>query len=202
MMTATSGGWNLVLGAGTASICTHVQNRSVEVHREPRNDAVFEAVCLKGSTETPRSSSLDDDYPSKGVYRCACCGEPLFLASSKFDSRTGWPSFWAPVQSDPIGYTKDIGSMLSTEVHCKKCGAHLGHVFGGITGGGSGDTGYRYCINGICLSYDPFLELPLTTDVPWTIESEAILIFVITGVVSCCCFCGRLPKFVQILRGH
>lgn len=202
MVAATSGGWNLVLGAGTSFTCTHIQNRSVDVHREPRNDALFEAVCLKGSTEAPRSSSLDHDYPGKGVYRCSCCGEPLFPASSKFDSGTGWPSFWAPVQSDPIGYTKDIGSMLSTEVHCKKCGAHLGHVFGGFTGGGSGDTGYRYCINGICLSYDPFFELPLTTAVPWTIDSEAILFIAIACLVSCCCFCGRMPKFVQKLRGH
>jgi hypothetical protein len=77
---------------------------------------------------------------------CGCCGAPLFAAEAKFDSRTGWPSFWAPVRRGAIGYSRDVPSM-GTEVHCSNCGAHLGHVFTD----GPPPTGLRYCIDGVCL---------------------------------------------------
>merc|ERR1711924_191984 len=112
------------------------------------------------------------------------------------------PSYWAPVEGDKIGYTKDIPAMFSTEVHCKNCGAHLGHVFGGPTGGGSGDTNYRYCINGVCLRYDANTQLPHTTDVPLTMDNYFLLGVVIGGLVSACCLCGRAPRYIHRCREY
>lgn len=195
IMSASSGGWHFTFKAGTSQRCSH---------HDKELQSKFDHVCLSGGTESPRTSVLDKLYNNSGVYRCACCGEPLFPSSTKFDSGTGWPSFWAPVEGDKIGYTKDIPAMLGTEVHCKKCGAHLGHVFGGITGGGSGDTNYRYCINGVCLRYDPLTEVRLTTDVPWTVDTYFLLFIVVAGVISSCCLCTHIARFLRFTQkaGH
>ena len=100
------------------------------------------------STERPRSSPLDKEY-GPGSYACAGCDLPLFTSKTKFDSGTGWPSFYAPIEG-AIAQRKDGKFLLErTEVHCRRCGGHLGHVFED----GPKPTGLRYCMNGAALKF-------------------------------------------------
>jgi peptide-methionine (R)-S-oxide reductase len=92
------------------------------------------------------------DSKEKGVYRCVCCGTELFASDTKYDSGTGWPSFWAPVDDDAVETEDDRSyGMLRTEVKCRACDAHLGHVFPD----GPPPTGARYCMNSASLRLDP-----------------------------------------------
>lgn len=108
-------------------------------------------VLRKHGTERPFSSDLNN-VKGPGVFKCAGCGADLFSADHKFDSGTGWPSFWQPKQGESVGTRIDRGfGMVRTEVHCKHCGGHLGHVFDD----GPQPTGLRYCINGVSLTFEP-----------------------------------------------
>jgi peptide-methionine (R)-S-oxide reductase len=105
-------------------------------------------VLRKHGTERAGTSPLDKQY-GPGTYACAGCDLPLFSSATKFDSRTGWPSFYAPLEN-AVGTTSDRSLfVLRTEVHCRRCGGHLGHVFDD----GPKPTGLRYCMNGVALKF-------------------------------------------------
>jgi peptide-methionine (R)-S-oxide reductase len=107
-------------------------------------------VLRKHGTERAGTSPLDKQYGA-GTYACAGCDLPLFSSKTKFDSRTGWPSFYAPLDN-AVGTTSDRNwGMLRTEVHCRRCGGHLGHVFED----GPKPTGLRYCMNGVAMKFMP-----------------------------------------------
>ncbi len=107
-------------------------------------------VLRKHGTERAGTSPLDKNYAA-GRYTCAGCGEPLFTSETKFDSGTGWPSFNAPIEGATEVSVDRTLFMTRTEVHCHRCGGHLGHVFND----GPRPTGKRYCMNGVALEFAP-----------------------------------------------
>jgi peptide-methionine (R)-S-oxide reductase len=105
-------------------------------------------VLREHGTERAGSSPLDKEH-ADGVYHCAGCGQPLFVSKTKFNSGTGWPSFWSPLDQAVETQTDRSLFMTRTEVHCNRCGGHLGHVFDD----GPLPTGQRYCMNGAALEF-------------------------------------------------
>ncbi|RWM27146.1 peptide-methionine (R)-S-oxide reductase MsrB [Mesorhizobium sp.] len=113
------------------------------------SDAAFDVLRREG-TEYPGTSPLLNEH-RKGIFACAGCDLPVYPSETKFDSGTGWPSFWQEIPN-AIGKTEDRSlGMTRTEVHCRRCGGHLGHVFDD----GPPPTGLRHCINGVALSFKP-----------------------------------------------
>jgi len=107
-------------------------------------------ICREKGTERPFTGEYNDTK-DKGVYKCVACGNALFDSSTKFDSGTGWPSFYQPMDPESVATESDRSyGMARTEVKCSSCGAHLGHVFPD----GPRPTGMRYCINSVSLKLD------------------------------------------------
>ena len=133
---------------------------------DPPYSSLFKSVCIGGGTEASQMN-LETVTSRNDTYICACCGARLFGGEAKFDSGTGWPSFWAPYDARAMGYARDG---MSVELHCGRCKAHLGHVFDD----GPAPTQLRYCIDGVCLRKVPradgetggaYLDNPLVASV-------------------------------------
>jgi peptide-methionine (R)-S-oxide reductase len=142
------------LGAGVAPQVqaeeTFEVTRTKEEWKARLSDLEYRVMRQEG-TEPAFSSPLHD-LKTEGTYHCRGCDQPLYASEHKFDSGTGWPSFWAPHDPDMVGESQDNSwFMRRTEVHCARCEGHLGHVFPD----GPQPTGLRYCINGVALDFEP-----------------------------------------------
>ena len=136
-------------GGGTQTQETFKVQRSNDEWKQTLDQPQFH-VLRKHGTERAGTSPLNAEKRS-GTFYCAGCGKDLFDASTKFESGTGWPSFFAPLES-AVGTTEDRSFFMSrTEVHCADCGGHLGHVFPD----GPRPTGQRYCMNGVAMKFKP-----------------------------------------------
>ena len=133
----------------TASESQYEVQKTEQEWKESLSPEAFK-VLRKHGTERAGTSPLDKVY-DEGTYVCAGCGQPLFSSDTKFNSGTGWPSFYQPLEQ-AVGTTADRSLFMTrTEVHCGRCGGHLGHVFGD----GPKPTGQRYCMNGVSLEFVP-----------------------------------------------
>ena len=140
------GGAGACLGAPTAFAAYPVTKSDAE-WKKILSPAAYDVLRHQG-TEIPYSSPLDAVY-KKGTYACAGCGTALFSSDTKYDSQTGWPSFWKPLPGAVVTRTDTSEMMIRTEVLCHSCGGHLGHVFTD----GPKPTGLRYCMNGVAMTF-------------------------------------------------
>jgi peptide-methionine (R)-S-oxide reductase len=142
-------GRGAVAGGARAATGTFEVTRAEEEWRRLLTPAQYEVLREHG-TERPFTSPLDKEKRA-GLFRCAGCARDLFSSAAKFDSGTGWPSFHSPLPG-AVGTTEDRSFFMTrTEVHCARCGGHLGHVFDD----GPPPTGLRYCMNGIAMTFAP-----------------------------------------------
>jgi peptide-methionine (R)-S-oxide reductase len=160
--TALLSGAQLVLGGGlVALVAAGVRARAaapVAHYEVEMTDAQWKAklspqayaVLRHEATETPFTSPLNSEH-RKGTFSCAGCALALFSSETKFDSGTGWPSFWQPLPN-AVATERDLSlGMVRDEVHCRRCGGHLGHVFDD----GPKPTGLRFCMNGVAMTFTP-----------------------------------------------
>jgi len=132
---------------GSPAVAGFPVSKSDAEWKKTLSPMAYEVLRHQG-TEMPYSSPLDMIY-KKGTYSCAGCGVALFSSDTKYDSQTGWPSFWKPLQGAVLTQRDTSEMMIRTEVHCHSCGGHLGHVFDD----GPKPTGLRYCMNGVAMQF-------------------------------------------------
>ena len=126
-------------------------DKIVKSDEEWRSQLSAEAFKITRKHGTERAGTHDDFPKEPGTFRCVCCDAPLFDQAHKFESGTGWPSFFQPLDAELVGESVDNSwFMRRTEVHCNRCDAHLGHVFPD----GPQPTGLRYCINGVAMTFE------------------------------------------------
>ena len=150
---------HLLLSAGLAAVGLATHKAAAESFAVVHSDEEWRkllspeaySVLRKEGTEYPYTSPLEQEH-RKGTFACAGCAQPLFSSETKFDSGTGWPSFYQPIRPEVVGTRIDGALMMTrTEVHCARCGGHLGHVFED----GPPPTGLRYCMNGVAMTFTP-----------------------------------------------
>ena len=146
---ALFGFWRLSGNSDAAPVEKFEIEKSDEEWRRLLTPAQYN-VLRKHGTERPGTSALNHEK-RKGTFACAGCALPLFSSDMKYESGTGWPSFWQPL-ADAVATSTDNAFLMSrTEVHCRRCGGHLGHVFDD----GPKPTGLRYCMNGVAMAFTP-----------------------------------------------
>lgn len=167
----------MLLAAATLVACsqTELSPEASDAESEPgpkkeaiaivsKSDAEWKKELTEKQFEVTRKQGTERAFTGKywntktaGVYRCVCCGQELFSSDTKYDSGTGWPSFWKPLSKDTVATEtdRDLG-YARTEVHCSRCEAHLGHIFDD----GPEPTGLRYCLNSASLDLDPKKPAP------------------------------------------